>query len=190
LALIESEKNGSPSSASNTYKNVSVVGFSQGGAATVATMVKYDKSYPVAYMIAYAGWMPVNKTNWVDNSDVVRNVKFLQLAGQDDYDFCPLSYTSYETNLVTLYTGSYEYDIVFKTVAGVGHEVTSAIAADMLLASTSTSNILSMKVNPTTNTCNTAPDPVPTKETVDADSGTYLQVAAFTSVASMAATLY
>lgn len=52
------------------YSNISVVGFSQGAAAAVATLVKYNQTTPLGYIIAYAGWMEVNRANWEANQSV------------------------------------------------------------------------------------------------------------------------
>ena len=67
LALIETEKAALPGG-SQEYGNISVVGFSQGAATTTALLVKYNKAQPLGYMIAYAGWMPTDRTNWTSAS--------------------------------------------------------------------------------------------------------------------------
>ena len=73
LALIDTEKAALPSTPSDRrlYSNISMVGFSQGAATTVATLVAYNKADPLGYMIAYAGWMPTSKANWVSASQSV-----------------------------------------------------------------------------------------------------------------------
>ena len=67
MNLIESEKAALPSGKQD-YGNISVVGFSQGGAAAVAVEVMYTKSAPLDYIIAYAGWQPVNVSNWATSN--------------------------------------------------------------------------------------------------------------------------
>jgi len=55
LNVIDTEKDSLPEG-KQSYGNISVVGFSQGAATTVATLLKYNKPEPLKSMIAYAGW--------------------------------------------------------------------------------------------------------------------------------------
>ena len=45
-------------------------------------------------MIAYAGYMVVDHAKWADNVKVQQTIPFLQLAGNQDKNFCPLFHFS------------------------------------------------------------------------------------------------
>jgi predicted esterase len=91
LGLIDTEKNALPAG-KQSYQNIRVVGFSEGAATTVALLSKWDKAEPIKSMVAYAGWMPTDHAKWANNIAVQQTIPFLQLAGSNDKNFCPLAY--------------------------------------------------------------------------------------------------
>jgi predicted esterase len=98
LDVIETEKNALPEG-KQKYGNIQVAGFSEGAAMTTGLLSKYDKAKPLKSMIAYAGWMPTDHAKWADNVKVQQQIPFLQMAGKNDANFCPLSYFSFHANL-------------------------------------------------------------------------------------------
>ena len=96
-----------------------MVGFSQGAATTVALLSKWDKPEPIQSMVAYDGWMPTDHAKWADNVKVQQTIPFLQMAGSNDANFCPLSHFSYNNNLKPeIYTGEFEKNLKFLELSG------------------------------------------------------------------------
>ena len=68
------------------------------------------------------------------------------MAGNQDANFCPLSYFSFNSNLAPeIYTGKYSNNLRFHELTGETHWVSQGVANAMSLVDTDISNFFALK---------------------------------------------
>ena len=97
-------------------------------------------------MIAYAGYMVSDHSNWTKNTSVQQQIPFLQLAGNKDVNFCPLSYASFKNNLSPeIYTGDSSNNLRFYELNNEVHWISKGVVAEMNLIDTNLQNFFALK---------------------------------------------
>lgn len=67
-----------------SYNNIYLVGFSQGGAGTLATFSKWNKATPLRGVMSLSSWVPIPLDQFADNVAVQQQIPVIRYHGEID----------------------------------------------------------------------------------------------------------
>jgi len=121
LALIEKERLLLPVG-KQLNSNIYLGGFSQGGATTLATFCKFDKSVPLRGVFVGASWTPLANQYFANNIPIQQQIPMIRWQGAADTIIFPEN-DLYDFNVVykdKIYVGK-ESNLKYIETAGAGH---------------------------------------------------------------------
>jgi predicted esterase len=68
-----------------SYSNIYIAGFSMGGAGTLATFSKWNKTEPLRGAMALSGWNPILLKDFADNVAVQSQIPMIRYHGEHDW---------------------------------------------------------------------------------------------------------